>query len=261
MTEPSIIDCSHLTIKYQDSVVLDQVSLQLPPGEYFGVVGPNGSGKTTFIKALLNLVPMSGGQIRLFGTPLAQFKDWHRIGYLPQFTVLPKQGFPATVREIVATGLLSQKRFPRHQTDKDKDKLEAVMNLLKIKELERRQIGNLSGGQRQRVYLARALVNEPSLLILDEPTVALDPEARENFYQTLLSLNQEKKVTVLLVTHDSGTIGHYATKMIYLDRRLIFFGSFKDFCISEEMTGLFGDFAQHVICHQHESEPGHGHHS
>ncbi len=242
-------------------MVLNDVSVQIPYGEYIGIVGPNGSGKTTFIKALLNLVPLAGGRITLFNTALAQFKDWHRVGYLPQFTVLPKQGFPATVREIVATGLLSQKRFPRRHTPADKLKLEAVLELLNIKDIERRQIGHLSGGQRQRVFLARALVNEPGLLILDEPTVALDPSARENFYQTLLTLNQEKKVTVLLVTHDSATIGHYATKMIYLDRRLVFYGSFKDFCISEEMTGLFGDFAQHVICHQHESEPGHGHYS
>jgi zinc transport system ATP-binding protein len=113
-------------------------------------------------------------------------------------------------------------------------------------------IGDLSGGQQQRVLAARALVNEPELLILDEPTTAFDPETRENFFRTLQELNHNKKVTVILVTHDIGSIGKFASKLLYLDKRIIFYGSFEDFCSSADMGSYFGEFAQHLICHRHD---------
>jgi zinc transport system ATP-binding protein len=113
-------------------------------------------------------------------------------------------------------------------------------------------IGDLSGGQQQRVLVARAIVNEPELLILDEPTTALDPETREKFFHTLQELNQNKKVTIILITHDIGSIGKYASKLLYLDKRIIFYGSFEDFCSSADMESYFGEFAQHLICHRHD---------
>ena len=113
-------------------------------------------------------------------------------------------------------------------------------------------IGELSGGQQQRVLVARAVVNKPELLILDEPTTALDPEARENFFKVLYELNRRENVTVILVTHDIASIGKYASKLMYLDKKIIFYGSFEDFCLSENMTHYFGEFTQHLICHRHD---------
>jgi zinc transport system ATP-binding protein len=113
-------------------------------------------------------------------------------------------------------------------------------------------IGDLSGGQQQRVFIARALVNKPELLFLDEPTTALDPETRENFFEVLSDLNRNHKVTVVLVTHDIGTIGKYASKLLYIDRGVIFYGSFDEFCLSGDMTRFFGASSQHLICHRHE---------
>ena len=110
-------------------------------------------------------------------------------------------------------------------------------------------IGMLSGGQQQRALLARAMVSQPDVLILDEPTVALDPETRSRFYETIKGLNSAG-TTILLITHDSAVVGQYATKFLYLDRSVIFFGNFGEFCHSGDMAKYFGE-QQHLICHQH----------
>ena len=123
--------------------------------------------------------------------------------------------------------------------------------MLDIHEIKDKRIGELSGGQQQRVLLARALIGEPEFLILDEPTTALDPETRDNFFSTLKELNQNQRVTIIIVTHDVADIGKYASKLLYLDKRIIFFGSFENFCSSADMANYFGEFAQHLICHRH----------
>jgi zinc transport system ATP-binding protein len=117
--------------------------------------------------------------------------------------------------------------------------------------IKNKLIGELSGGLRQRALLARALVNDPDLIILDEPTTALDPETRESFYQVVRELNRTRNTTVLLVTHDTGTIGLHASRLLYLDKKIIYYGGFEDFCASSEMTEIFGSHAQHLICHRH----------
>src|SRR6185369_9546820 len=146
----------------------------------------------------------------------------------------------ASVAETVALGLLSLKRFPRRLTRHDRERVDAILETLGVFDLRGKLIGELSGGQQQRVLLARALVNEPELLILDEPTAALDPETRERFYQQIAEINRSRGVTVLLVTHDTGAIGLHETKMLYLDKLVIFYGSFEEFCCSEDMSTIFG---------------------
>jgi zinc transport system ATP-binding protein len=130
-----------------------------------------------------------------------------------------------------------------------------ALELVDIIDIKTELIGELSGGQQQRVLIAKALVSEPELLILDEPTTALDPEAREKFFGTLKDLNENRKVTIIIITHDIGTIGKYASRLLYLDKRLIFYGGFDDFCTSSEMANYFGEYSQHVICHRHDSRP------
>ncbi len=247
----SIISVDNLSVKLHNSVVLSDVSFKVESGEYIGIVGPNGSGKSTLIRALLRLDDIDGGSIKIMGKSLAQFSDWYKIGYLPQATVVANKSFPASVGEVVATGLLGSKSFPRRFNKTDRDSVLQILETLDIADLYQEQIGKLSGGQSQRVFLARAMVSDPDVLILDEPTAALDPVTRSHFYETIASLNKDQKKTILLITHDSSTIGNYASKLLYLDRRLIFFGNFKEFCQSRDMSHYFGDFAQHLICHQH----------
>lgn len=231
--------------------VLRDISFRLQAGDYLGIVGPNGSGKSTMIRLMLGLMTPERGDVSLFGTSVGQFSDWQRIGYLPQRLRNFTPNFPGTVSEVVSLGLLAGKRFPRRRAPKDAALVENVLDIMGIGGLGNRRLAELSGGQQQRVLLARAMVSSPSLLILDEPTTALDPETRENFYSTIEHLNRDHGVTIVLVTHDTASIGRYASRLIYLDKRLVFDGNFDDFCHSEEMTAFFGEYAQHLICHRH----------
>ncbi len=248
---PEIIQISHLNCRHGAVTALSDVSFSLSGGEYLGIVGPNGSGKSTLVKAMLKLLPIHSGQIILFGQQLSGFDNWQKIGYLPQNVGLFNRSFPATVREVVQLGLLSAKGFPRRMGRQDRQQVQELLEQLGIAELGQRMIGELSGGQQQRVMLARALVNRPELLVLDEPTAALDPETRGRFYALVDNLNKQQGTTVLLVTHDTGTIGMYASSMLYLDKKVLFFGNFEQFCHSEEMASFFGEHSQHLICHRH----------
>lgn len=246
-----IVSTELLSCSYREGRVLENISFQVERGDYVGIVGPNGSGKSTLIKALLGLVMIGKGSATLFGTPLADFRDWHKVGYLPQSLHLVNPVFPATVHETVGLGLLSLKRFPKRLNRADNDKISIILDELGISDLKHKLIGELSGGQLQRVLLARAIVNDPELLVLDEPTAALDPETRGRFYAMIADINRSRGVTVLLVTHDSGAIGEHASKMLYLDKKLLFYGSFDEFCCSPEMSSLFGEHSQHLMCHRH----------
>lgn len=245
------LSVSGLCSGYQGTDVLQEVSFAVQAGDYVGVVGPNGSGKSTLVKSVLGLVRPQSGTVSLFGTPFDQFRDWSRIGYLPQGLQFFNPNFPASVAEVVRLGRLAGKGFPRRFDKTDAAAVEKTLLSMDIAHISGKMIGELSGGLRQRVLLARALVNDPQLLLLDEPTTALDPETREHFYQLLGEMNRERATTVMLVTHDTGTIGRYATKLLYLDKRVIFYGGFDEFCTSTEMTGFFGEKSQHVVCHRH----------
>jgi zinc transport system ATP-binding protein len=250
-----VVSTDGLTFQYNSTEILTDITFRLQAGDYLGIVGPNGSGKSTLIKVILGLLQPSRGMISLFGRNLADFMDWRRVGYLPQKINSFNPHFPATVREIVSLGLLSTKSYPRRITKSDDKAISGALELLDILDIKNELIGELSGGQQQRALIARALVSNPELLILDEPTTALDPEAREKFFGTLQDLNEKKNVTLIIITHDIGTIGKYASRLLYLDKRLIFYGGFDDFCVSSEMASYFGEYSQHVICHRHDSRP------
>jgi zinc transport system ATP-binding protein len=245
------LSIKNLCAGYHGTQALKDVSFSVNPGDYIGICGPNGSGKSTLVKVILGLLTPDSGEVSLLGTPQASFKDWQRIGYLPQGLQFFNPHFPATVNEVVRLGRLAGKGFPKRFGREDALAVERTMEWMGISHIGGSMIGELSGGLRQRVLLARALVNEPLLLVLDEPTTALDPETRESFYELIFEMNREKKATVLLVTHDTATIGKYASHLLYLDKEVVFYGSFDDFCNSEEMTGFFGEHGQHLVCHRH----------
>jgi zinc transport system ATP-binding protein len=247
----TLLRAANLSAGYGLSPAIEDITLSIEAGDYIGIVGPNGSGKTTLLRALLGLLPARTGDISLWGVPLGDFSDWCKIGYLPQIAQLPFRRFPADVREVVASGRTAHLRFPKRLAAIDQAAIDRALDLLELRSLEHRMIGELSGGQFQRVCLARALAAEPELLILDEPTSALDPAFREQFYDLLTRLNREKMTTLLLVTHDSATVGAYASRLIYIDQKIIFDGTFSDFCRSPRMTEYFGPAAQHLLCGRH----------
>jgi len=241
----------HVSFSYGGPEIVSDISLSVAAGDYIGVVGPNGSGKTTLIRIILGLLKPSHGEVFISGEPIRSFASWEKIGYLPQKISSFNPNFPATVEEIVGLGLLSHKAFPRRITRSDRDLVDGALEHMGILDLKYNLIGELSGGQQQRVFVARALVHTPQILILDEPTSALDPQARDKFFEILTSLNKKQNLTIFLITHDIGNIGRYASKLIYLDKRVIFYGNFEEFCLSKNITEYFGAHSQHLICHRH----------
>ena len=244
----SIIRVDDLTFRYNGLDVISDITFTVEKGIYLGIVGPNGSGKSTLIKNILGILQPEQGRVELFGNPLSVFRQWRKIGYLPQRLSALNAHFPGTVEEIVQMGL--QK--------KDTVTLRRTLDMMAIGHLASRLIGELSYGEQQRAMLARALMRRPELLIFDEPTTALDPETREIFYSLTREMNRKDGTTVILVTHDIGVIGQYAQNLLYLDKKVIFSGTFKDFCSSQVMTGFFGPTSQHIICHQHDQTRSNG---
>lgn len=247
-----VLSVRGLSFAYNGKKVLHEISFDVQAGEFVGLVGPNGSGKSTLIKNLLGILLPQTGSITLFGTDIRHFKEWYRIGYLPQKLNLSTQFFPATVSEVVALGLIARGKKGRSRSA-EHEAVRNALELLDIVSIRNKLIGELSGGQQQRVLLARALVGGPDMLILDEPTSAIDPETRERFFAVLQELNADRNITTILITHDIGNIGRYAKKLLYLDRRIIFYGGFDDFCASSDMSEFFGPFSQHIICHRHDN--------
>lgn len=248
----NILKIDNLSANYGTTQVLKNISFNVENGDFVGLAGPNGAGKTTLIKAILGLLPIVSGSIKLFNNPIAEFDEWGSIGYLPQKSSTINALFPAAVNEVIRLGLLSQSKWLKRLSNEDQKKINEVLNELGITNLKDKIFSELSGGQQQKVLLARALVSKPKLLIFDEPSTALDPESRESFFHLLQTLNAKEKIAIILITHDTGFIGQYAEKLLYIDKSLIYFGKFSEFCQSDKMNNYFGKYEQHLICHQHE---------
>ena len=246
-----LLQAEHLHVAYDGSEILRDISFRVESGDYLGIVGPNGSGKSTLIRAMLGLLPITSGDVRLFGQPLAHFRDWAKIGYLPQRLNFANPHFPATVEEIVRLGLIDQHGPKGRLSAGEAGQVEEILTRMGISEQRQQLIGHLSGGQQQRALLARALVSRPALLLLDEPTTALDPETREDFYAIISELNRELGTAIILITHDTWNIGQYAKRFVYLDKAVVFDGTFAEFCSSAEMTSFFGEHSNKTIYHQH----------
>ena len=245
----SILEVKKLIIKYDKVEAVNDISFTVDKGDFIGIVGPNGSGKTTLIKGLIGLIPVAEGSIKY-----TKEESQNIVGYLPQRTSVNDRIFPAKVFEIISTGLLINKKEPRRISKSDLYKADEIMKKLDIHNLKNEKMGKLSGGQQQRVLLARAMVSSPQILFLDEPTAALDPKIREEFYKLLSDLSETENTTIILVSHDIGSVGRFTKKMMYLDKELIFYGSYDEFCSSQKMTEYFGSLAQHQFCWRHRNE-------
>jgi zinc transport system ATP-binding protein len=229
--------------------VLERINLTVEPGDFLGIIGPNGSGKTTLLRIMLGLLPPLRGAVRLFGHPPGSFRQWGRLGYVPQKAALDR-GLPVTVREVVATGLLTSLGVFGRIGGAERRRIGEVLGHVGMEEHGAARIGALSTGQQQRVLIARALVSKPELLILDEPTGGVDPEAQTSFYALLHHLNRERDVTLILVSHDIGVVAREVTKLACLNRRLVFHGRPGDFLSDAALAALYGP-AVRVVSHEH----------
>lgn len=203
-----VITVDHVSFSYQHKQVLSDVSFGVKERDFIGLIGTNGAGKTTLLRMIVGLAKPSQGQIRLFGKPVEQFKEWHKIGYVPQKNSLNPL-FPATVREVVLSGLYGRNKLFKLLSKSDHTKCSDALQAMGIEDLAMKRIGELSGGQQQRVFLARALINSPSLLILDEPTVGIDAETQESFFHMIKHMHQHHNMTFLMVSHDMDMIRGY----------------------------------------------------
>jgi zinc transport system ATP-binding protein len=199
-----VVAADEIVVAYGGRPVLHGVTLQVAPGEVVAILGANGSGKSTLTKALLGLLTPRRGEVRLFGTPLRRFRDWRRVGYVPQ-RLDAGGGVPATVREVVASGRLARRGFLRPPRSADRDAVTAALADVGLTDRAADPVGTLSGGQQQRVLIARALAGEPDLLVLDEPTAGVDAGSQQAFAGTLQRF-VARGGTVLLVAHELGPL-------------------------------------------------------
>jgi len=200
----SLVEIRNLSAGYGQNIILRDVNLSIQQFDFVGVIGPNGGGKTTLLKALLGLLSPISGEIN-FSESMTEGNS-HRIGYLPQINNIDRK-FPVTVFDVVRSGLMSRKRLTGRYNSEENDRANDLMLEMGISGIRNKAIGELSGGQIQRALLCRALVNSPKLLILDEPNTYVDNRFERELYEKLKVLNE--KLAILLVSHDLGTISTY----------------------------------------------------
>lgn len=252
MHAPIVID--HVSFAYADEEVLSDVSLTVDNGDFLGIIGPNGSGKTTLLRLILGLNQLQKGNILLFGKPVSKFKDWSKIGYVPQKVAQLQTKIPITVNEVVSLGRIGSAGLFRSISKIDKEAIHKALAAVGMAGHGDRLVTELSGGQQQRVFIAKALACEPELLILDEPTVGVDVETQDEFYEILSSLNKKqdngKTITLIIVSHDIDVVVNEVNKVACLNKTLVYEGSPKDFIRDDYMEKLYGKMRK-LILHSH----------
>ena len=195
-----ILKVENLSFDYSDTSVLRDVSFTLHKGDFLGIIGANGAGKSTLIKIILKILPYSKGKITLFGEDLSRFRDNHKIGYVSQ-------------KEVVMANLYSRKGFWGWYGSEDKKKLDDVLGKVGLSGYENRRVGKLSGGQQQRVFIARALISDPELLLMDEPTVGVDAQSVKQIMDIITSLNKQG-ITIIMTNHDTPELVRVSDKLL-----------------------------------------------
>jgi ABC-type Mn2+/Zn2+ transport system ATPase subunit len=236
---PPIIELEHVSVAFQDVLVLDDVSLRVPAGASLAVIGPNGAGKTTLLQVILGMVRPATGSVRIFGrAPWELGSERRRIGYVPQVMSVDLT-FPINAQEVVLMGRYGRMGLGRRPSAPDRAAVRLALERVGIAELADRPIARLSGGQRQRVFLARALANEPELLLLDEPTTGVDVASSGSLYELLRDL-YTAGMTMLLVSHDVGVVASYVEGVVCINRKVVVHGRPEEVLGSDELAQMYG---------------------
>lgn len=222
MSGAAVIQIRDLSLRFNDTLILEDISVDIQEGRYVGILGPNGAGKSSFLKIILGLVKPSQGEVRVFGEPPRRLRrKGHLVGYLPQ-RPLGNPHFPISVLDVVLMGRYGHIGLLNRPRARDKDIARQNLARVGILHLADRLIGELSGGEQQRVFIARALASESRLLLLDEPTVSLDACAQDDLYELINRLKEELSLTVLMVSHDIGAVASHVDDIICLNRKIHF---------------------------------------
>jgi len=238
----NIVEIKNLTIEYPGVKAIDNVSFSIEQNDFLGIIGPNGAGKSTLFSCMLGLNNQYDGSISFFGKNIRESKKYLKdVGYVPQKPIFEKN-FPATVREVVRMGLRKKS---------DENRVDKVLQDVWIHELSHKRIGELSGGQQQRVFIAKALVGEPKILILDEPVTGIDTQSTELFYGILRELNKKQNITIIWSSHDLDAVNRLANKVACLDRTLFFHGISEQFFNDEELVKKYSEASMQKHMHHH----------
>ena len=243
----TVVDMRNVSIALGERWILHGVDLLVRPGEVVTLLGPNGSGKSTLIRAAVGLVPVRYGTVRLFDQPVDEFRDWRRVGYVPQRTTAAS-GVPATVVEVVAAGRLTQQRPFRRASAADRKAVASALDLVGLTDRSADSVVELSGGQQQRVLIARAAAADPDLLVLDEPNAGIDRRSQQAFAHALRLFVASGR-SVLLVLHELGPLGPLVDRAVVLDAgRVMYDGPLP---VPSTVAGMPHE-------HAHSAEPGPG---
>ena len=236
-----IVEIEKLSVEYTGIKALDDISFGIAEGDFLGIIGPNGAGKSTLFRCMLGLHTQYDGIIRFFGQNIKDSKKYlSQIGFVPQKPVIDKN-FPATVREIISMS----------QNSNDSKKVEEVLQKVWMHELADRRIGDLSIGQQQRIFIAKALVNSPKILILDEPVIGLDVYNQDLFFQILSELNTKEKISIIWSSHDLDAVERLANKVACLNKTLFFHGVSQEFFSNDEMLKKYSETSMQMHMHHH----------
>ncbi len=256
-----IVEFEGVSVALGDRVVLEDITLSIPPAQFLAVLGPNGSGKTTLLRTMLGQVRPVKGRVSVYGKPPWRLgSERRRIGYVPQIENVDLR-FPVHVGDLVMMGRYGRVGLVRRPGKADREAVRKSMTHVGIEDLTDRAIGDLSGGQRQRAFLARALAGEPELLLLDEPTTGVDVAATEDLYLLLRHLQLDLNLTLVLVTHDIGVVSRHVDQIACLNRVLVAHGRPEDTLRPEALECMYGHhamlFGHGVPSHVFVSPPNH----
>lgn len=246
-----VLEIKNVSFSYEKEKVVKNISLSFDKGDFAAFVGPNGSGKSTLIKMITGNLKPDQGQINIFGQPVNKIKDWTKIGYISQQVKDFNQSFPATVREIIASNLYKKMGVIKTLSSELESKILKALSLVDMESFINRKIGNLSGGQQQRIFIARMMVNDPELILLDEPLVGVDIKAQDDFYQIIGDINHNLGKTVIMVSHDVNLISKQANRVVCFDEGRAYPHNANDFSYDHYIEGL-RDTSIRII-------PEHGH--
>jgi zinc transport system ATP-binding protein len=253
---PGTVPClefDHVVFGYDSKPVIEDVTFAVGRGEFAAVLGPNGSGKTTLLKLGLGLARPTRGTVALFGERPDRFRQWDRVGYIPQAVEGLSAHFPSTVEEVVVQGLYRGFDPLAIWRRNGQGPVIRALETAGVADLRGKRISSLSVGQQQRTLIARALVRQPELLVLDEPVAGVDAAGQEQLYDMLRRLNSENGITILMVSHDIGAVMRAATTVACINRSLVFHGP-PHRLTQQELSTLYGmpmDVLLHDALHEH----------
>lgn len=245
-----MVRLENVSFQYDRIPLLRGVNLAIEQGDFWGIVGPNGSAKSTLLKLMLGLLKPQQGLVYLLGQEVSHFSHWSRIGYIPQNAREFNMGFPATVHEMVSANLVSQMGFFKRTTPELNRKVMEALEVVGLENLAHKRIGHLSGGQQQRAFIARTLVSSPTIIFMDEPLVGVDVDSQEKFYQLMERLNRDMGITLVMVSHDIGVVSERTSRIACMGRYQVFVHDTATFKPQDYLEQMYGEKTR-MVQHQH----------